>query len=346
MRRLLIIVLLLALVAVGRLVWVMIPASGALLSLEQTNTESCARVEVGPGTEDVTIDQATRTVFVSSAERRDPSLPRGGIYAFSLDGDPAPVEVSSNVPADFRPHGISLWNGAGDEKRLFVINHPKAGGHTVEIFDVAADATLLHVTSVSFDEMHSPNDLVAVGPESFYASNDRGFVGGILNLIETYFALPLASAVYWDGETGNTAATGFAFANGINVSDDGQTLYIAEVLARQISVYDRDVESGELTFRSSIPVDTGPDNIEMAEDGALWVGAHPNVFDFLAHAQDPSAISPSQVLRIDPETGAVENKLIDLEGNLSASSVGAVAGPTLVVGAVFESAVLVCTLPE
>jgi len=345
MRTVLWVFLFVVVAVVIRLAWVMVPASGALVSLEETLVDQCTRVEVAPGTEDVTIDQATGIVFVSAAERRDPDLPRGGIYAMPLDGSASPALVSTDAPDDFRPHGISLWSGADGEKRLFVINHPKGGGHVVEIFDVGAGGVLMHVKGVAFDAMHSPNDLVAVDGERFYASNDRGYPDGLLGLLETYLALPLASAVYWDGSEGRVEVSGLNFANGVNVSADGRTVYIAEVLARQIGVYDRDMDTGALTQTKTIPVDTGPDNIEMAEDGALWIGAHPRVFDFLAHAGDPAAVAPSQVIRVDPESGAVDEVLVDLSGKLSASSVGAVSADTLVVGAVFEAGVLVCPLP-
>jgi len=331
---------------VVRLAYVMLPASGALISLEQIGVEGCVRVDVAPGTEDVTIDPVTRLAYISAADRRDPELPPGGIYVFSLDGAPTPRLVSVDVPADFRQHGISLWTGEDGSKRLFVINHPKAGGHTVEIFDVASDGVLAHVKTVAFDAMHSPNDLVAVGPESFYATNDRGYTEGLLSTIEAYLALPLSSAVYWDGEAGRVAVSGLTYANGINISADGGTVYIAELLGRRVGVYSRDAQTGALTHVKDLPVNTGPDNIEIAKDGALYIGAHAKIFDFLAHAEDPEAISPSQVLRLNPETGETRNVFVALDGTLSGSSVGAINGDRLIVGAVFERHVMVCPLPQ
>ncbi len=344
MRAVLLFVLLLVVVMAGRVLYVMVPASGIFATLEPVLVESCTRVDVASGTEDVTIDPDTRLAFVSASERRDPELPAGGIYAFQLDAASMPQRVSVDAPEDFRPHGISLYKGADGTKRLFVINHPKAGGHAVEIFDVAEGGMLAHVKSVSFDAMHSPNDLVAVGPESFYASNDRGYRDGFLSMVEAYLALPLANAVYWDGQTGSVAVSGLAYANGINVSADGGTIYIAEFLGRKVGVYARDAATGALSHVKDLPVDTGADNIEIAEDGALWIGAHPKVFDFLTHAQDASSVSPSQVIRLDPDTGESEDVFVALDGTLSASSVGAVNGNTLVVGAVFDGHVMVCPL--
>lgn len=345
MRAFLWILLIVALAAVGRFVWVLMPASGAFASLEPKLVESCMRVDVAPGTEDVTIDPATRLAFVSASDRRSPDLPSGGVYVFNVDAPGTPQLVSTDAPEGFRPHGISLWTGDDGAKRLFVISHPKSGEQVVEIFDVGDGGALTHARSVSFDAMHSPNDLVAVDADRFYASNDRGYRDGVVAQLETYLGLPFSSVVYWDGTEGDVAVPGLVFANGINVSADGSIIYIAEFMRRHVGVYARDAQSGALTHVRTLPVATGPDNIEIAEDGALWIGAHPKAFEFLGHAADPSAVAPSQVVRVDPETGDVEDVFVDLEGTLSASSVGAVHGNTLVVGAVFEGHVMVCPLP-
>lgn len=346
MRAFLLIIVLLVLVAVGRLLFVMVPASGALADLEPKLVENCSRVDVHPGTEDVTIDPATNIAYVSAYDRRavatDDSV-EGGIYAFSLDGAPTAQLVSTDAPDGFRPHGISLWTDADGTKRLFAISHPADGSQVVEIFDVTEDG-LTHVKGVSFDEMYSPNDVAAVGREAFYATNDRGYREGILATLEAYLALSFSGAVYWDGAEGRTVVMGLTYANGINVSADGDQVYIAEFLGREVNVYDRDANTGDLTLVREIDVDTGADNIEIGGDGSLYVGAHPAVFDFLAHAADASEVAPSQVIRVDPETGETEDVFVATDGTISGSSVGAVHDGKLVVGAVFDGHVLVCPL--
>ena len=328
----------------ARMAWVMVPASGALTTLEPQLAEQCSRVDVHPGTEDVTIDPDTGIVYVSAYDRRDASGPDGGIFAFTF-GDMTPRKISTDAPDGFRPHGISLWRGEDGMKRLFAISHPTDGTHVVEIFDVT-DAELTHVSTVSFEEMYSPNDVVAVGPEQFYATNDRRFAGGILAQLETYLGLPLTGVVHWDGSEGRDVADGLAYANGINASADGATIHAASFLGRNIAVYDRDAASGDLTLVKTLPVGTNPDNIEVAADGSLYIGAHPKPFEFLAHAADPSKVAPAQVVRLDPQTGETETVLVALDGTLSGSSVGAVHDGRLVVGAVFDGHVLVCPLPN
>ncbi len=327
----------------------LVPASGVLVELENKLVDRCSRLDVFPGTEDVTIDPETNLAFVSAADRRaffaGNPVP-GGVYAFNVATHAEARRVSPVELQDFQPHGLSLWRGPNGEKRLFVINHPAAGGHRVEIFDIGEAGVLTHVDSVAFKAMHSPNDVLAVGPRAFYATNDRGYDGGLLGTLEAYLALPLASAVYYDGDDGRIIKKGLVYANGINMSADGSTVYISEFLKRRVGVYQRDQATGALKRANYIHVNTGPDNIEVAKDGALWIAGHTKVFKFLKHVEDPSAIAPSHVIRVNPRTAAVSDVFIDTTGKINASSVGAVWDKTLIVGAVFDGHVMVCPMIE
>lgn len=329
----------------------LVPASGLLVDLQPKLVDQCTRVDIAPGTEDVIADKDLNAAFISAADRRawfnetvPVSAPGNGIYLMDFDEPHNVRRVSPEGMDDFLPHGIDLWRGPNGEKRLFVVNHPTTGEEIIEIFDVAADGALTHVDSVSFDVMHSPNDVVAVGPRQFYATNDRGYEEEPMATIEAYLALPFSSLVYYDGEAGRIAADGLVYANGVNQSADGGTIYVAEFLKRRIAVFDRDLQTGELTRTKTIATNTGPDNIDVADDGALWIGGHTKVFEFLAHAEDETAVAPSHVVRVDPDTGDNEDIFIDVSGAINGSSVGAVHGDTLVVGAVFDGHVMVCPL--
>lgn len=335
----------------------LIPASGVLVDLQPKLVDRCMRVDIALGTEDVAIDPDLNAAFVSAADRRawfnevasggealPPAAPTNGVYLMDLAAPYGVRRVSPEGMDDFLPHGISLWRGDNGEKRLFVVNHAASGAEIVEIFDIGEDGALTHIDSVSFDAMHSPNDVVAIGPRQFYATNDRGYEEGLMSLIEAYMALPFSNLVFYDGEAGRVAADGLAYANGVNRSADGETIYVAEFLKRRIAVFDRDTQTNDLTLVRTIATDTGPDNIDVAEDGALWIGGHTKVFEFLAHAEDETAIAPSHVVRVDPDTGENEDVFIDIGGVINGSSVGAVSGDTLIVGAVFDGHVMVCPL--
>jgi len=349
MRLIFILVATITLAVLGWFLAHIIPASGALVDLEPMLVGECRRVDIAPGTEDVTIDPELGLAFVSAADRRGwfnetgaaGVNPQNGIYTLSLDGADTVTRVSPQID-NFLPHGINLWRGEDGEKRLFVVNHPPSGEEIIEIFDVGEAGALTHLESVSFELMHSPNDVVGVGPRQFYATNDRGYEEGVLATLEAYLALPFSSVVYYDGDAGDFAAKHMTYANGINTSADGKTVYVAEFLKRRIAVFDRDPSSGALNKRGVLKANTGPDNIEIAKDGALWIGGHTKAFEFLAHAEDESAIAPSHVIRIDPATGEKRDVFISTDGEINGSSVGAVWDDTLIVGAVFDGHVMVC----
>lgn len=329
----------------GYFLSVVIPVSGAFQKLQDQLVDRCRSVAVFPGTEDVTIDPESNLAFVSADDRRAAFAGKpvqGGIFVFDVDAPDAVTRVSPDNFGPFHPHGISLWRGEG-QKRLFAINHAP-DGEKVEIFDVGANGALTHLESVSFEAMHSPNDVLGVGPRQFYATNDRGYDKGIMSTLEAWFALPFASLVYFDGEKGSKAVESLVYANGVNQTPDGKAIYVAEFLKRRINVYTRDPATGALTFKKHLRVNTNPDNIEVARDGGVWVGGHPRVFDFLKHVKDPQHPAPSQIVRVYPHTG--ENKVffVDTKGRLNASSVGAIWDETLIVGSVFDDHVMVCPM--
>ncbi|MEO0881097.1 MAG: SMP-30/gluconolactonase/LRE family protein [Pseudomonadota bacterium] len=345
MRRIILISFAVLCVAFGyRVLSGVIPASGAFTDFETIAVDQCRRVEVAPGPEDIEIDHATGIAFISSAQRRNPERrERGGLYSLDLNTpDARPISLLGDTPVDFSPHGLSLWNGTDGTRRLFVINHP-AGAETVEIFDILTDGTLNHLETVSFDAMYSPNDVVAVGARRFYASNDRRYREGLGQMLELYLGLPLADIVYFDGEVGREVADSFSYANGINVSADGSKLYVAEVIGRQINIFDRDLQTGEVSNRRHFKVGTAPDNIDIGTDGNLYIGSHPNLLAFVKHAENADENSPSQVVRMNPETGETETVFMAVNGEINGSATGPYWNGHMLVGGVFDSQIMWCT---
>lgn len=66
----------------------------------------------------------------------------------------------------------------------------------------------------------SVNDIAAVGPESFYATNDHYFTNEILKLLEPALPLAWCDVIYYSPDTVQSVAGGFFSANGINISPD------------------------------------------------------------------------------------------------------------------------------
>jgi arylesterase/paraoxonase len=247
---------------------------------------------------------------------------------------------------DFKPHGISLYTLPNGSLRLFVVDHAH-GQHQVKIFDYKGNKLSL-VRTVMSDEFVSPNDVHAVGPEQFYVSNDHGFVGGIMRVIEDYLMLPLSNLVYFNGEFAKEVAAGMAYANGVQTNKSGDRLYLTSVTSLTLNVYERDTVSNELSLLKSINTGTGVDNIELDEHGDLWLGAHPQFLKFVSHAKSKDKRSPSEIVKIIASDDSFDVQVIyrNLGGPISGSSVAAVKGDRMLVGSVFDDKILDCVLPR
>ena len=127
-----------------------------------------------------------------------------------------------------------------------------------------------------------------------------------------------------------------------------QNLYVCGVTEKSLIVYRRDPATGELAEEERIFLDTGVDNVEIDDRGNLWIGAHPQLLKFVGHAKNPAKRSPSQVIRMAPDTeGRLQTTEIYLNDGteLSGSSVCAVLGKRMLIGSVFEEKFLDCRLP-
>ncbi len=311
----------------------------------------CEAITGVVGAEDITIDHTNQFAYISADDRRATmaNMPvAGGVYGLDLSmPDSRPVLLTQHFSEDFHPHGIYLYqNNKGDDS-LFVINHRNGGEEQIEIFDIKDVSTLIHRQTISYPELTSPNDIVAISPTQFYATNDHGYPRGhFMQTFEEYLALPLSTVSYFDGEKGAIVATGLKYSNGIAITADLKTLYVSEILSRRVNIYNRDISDGSLSKQGEILVDTGADNLEWDDAGNLWLGAHPKLLDFAAHAKDKTKLSPSQILKINVKSEQPEFSEIYLNAGeeLSASTVGAVSGNTLLIGSVFEGHLLKCTL--
>lgn len=324
-------------------------ASGHFKTLEPHFDGACTPITGLVGAEDVTVHPRTGVAYISATNRRSVRAGgpgRGAIYAYDLKAtSPRLRNLTPAADADFRPHGINLYLGDDGREVLYAINH--AGGrHSIEIYDFV-DIKLFHRATLSDPLLVTPNDLVAVGYDRLYVTNDHANAAGVTRAFEEYLRLPISTVVYYDGERFAEAASGIGYPNGINVSPDGETLYVASTTGGSVFVFGIDPASGALEERGEIPVGSGVDNIEIDAAGDLWIGAHPKLLSFMQHAADPSRHAPSQVIRVrapDSAAPVIEEVFLSLGSDLSGASVGAVYRDRLLVGAVLDDHILDCRM--
>jgi arylesterase/paraoxonase len=354
MRRGIVIIVIVILLAVVGFAADALYASGAFKTITAHFDGSCRKVAIGSA-ESITIAPDGHYALVSADDRRSAlsghPVP-GGIWLYDLTGAAPPRNLTPDASDEFHPHGIGLWMPDSGPARLFVIDHPDEGRkpqgearQTVEVYEWQPEGGLVRKETLADPLLITPNAVVPVDADRFYVSNDHGPAGFLRNF-DDFLALPRANVLYFDGTRFQVADSGIALANGVNVSQDGKTFYLASTLGRALLIYDRDPASGALSNRRSLPLGTAPDNVERAADGTLWIGAHPQLLKLLAYGSDAAKPSPSQVLKVTPDArgGTVEEVYLDAGGELGASSGGAVSGKHLLIASVFDDHFLDCTM--
>ncbi|MFQ5635023.1 MAG: SMP-30/gluconolactonase/LRE family protein [Gammaproteobacteria bacterium] len=299
---------------------------------------TCDVLNLDESAEDIQIDRERGLAYLSLIDRMSLAkgeAVQGWIGRLDLNAAVPTVEPALIDPPDhFRPHGISLRIEPEGSRSLFVINHPLergVGPELIELFAEERPGRFRHVRTFADELITSPNDLVAVGPGQFYVANDDG---------------KRAKLVYIDGDRGRAVADDINSGGGINVSADGRTLYVAETGGQSIRIMRRDPTDGGVETINTIPIGTSPDNIDIADDGSLWIGAHSNVVALVMHFI-MGATAPSQILRMDADAdgnAAFEEIYLNRGDEIPASSVGATYGKKLLIGSITARKVLICTM--
>jgi len=341
-----------AVVGVGALTARTLVMGGMFAEVTPGFDGACRTIGGVVGAEDLQIDRKDGRVFISASDRRaKPPSKMDGIYTLKL-GDPTarPVRLAG-TPDDFHPHGISLFRAADGSLTLMVVNHVRrlnAAHSSINIFTVTVEGgvtKLSEIGAIESDKLISPNDVVAVGKEQFYVTNDHGSRTPFGMTLENYLMLPRADVLYFDGNVFKEVANNLVFANGIAASPDGNRVYVAETTAHRIQTFTRDLFSGKLTQEATLTMPSGPDNIDVDEKGDLWVAADTKLFGVVAYGSDSSKPSPSEIFRLPVKNGAPQEArrvYADLGKQIGAASVGAVAGGHLFIGSIFDPKILDC----
>ncbi|XP_071505035.1 serum paraoxonase/arylesterase 1-like [Diadema antillarum] len=296
--------------------------------------------------------------YLTFADRVD-GAPAGHLYAYDINRhDDGAKELTItgdfDVATQLHPHGISAYEDSKSGKTyLFVINH-HAGYDVVDIFEFhRSSMSLSFVKSRRDPLMISANDVVAVGPDSFYVSNEANTLHPTLRLVESLLMLKTGCVLFCDVTSCRQVSEALSEPNGIDMSSDGRYLYVDLPLDRRVHVYERNKKDNSLKGNQaiqSIDLWTMPDNIYVDSDGDLWIGAIPVPHISEAYMNHVDVRVASQVLRVKlgskdaPYRDYEINEVYSEDGsNLTMSTVAVRHENVLLVGSLHENMIR-CTL--
>jgi len=331
------------------LLLVIVIGAGGLFLYRSVNADinehfagSCTELELPGSGEDIQMDHERGFAYLSVLDRmgvaKKETIAPGQILRVDLRAaTPAAENALLSTPEYLNPHGLSLHIDANGQRYLFMINHPpdrENGEERIELFTEESAGQYRHQETFASPLITRANDLVAVGPRQFYVAQDTGQGGGPTT----------TDLVYFNGEEFSVVADDIRSGGGINVSTDGSTLYIAETNANAIRVA-RIEPDGRIATLEHIELDSAPDNINVADDGSLWVGAHSNLAALVMHFIVGSK-SPTQILRVVPGTQPADIREIYLNGGtqISAGSGADSFEDQLLIGSITDKKILICNM--
>ncbi|XP_038044971.1 serum paraoxonase/arylesterase 2-like isoform X3 [Patiria miniata] len=224
---------------------------------------------------------------------------KGRIYLFDFKQPNANVTelpiLGSFDHSDFRPHGISVWEEE-TQTTVFVVNH-KQHREAIEVLSLNQDnKSLQYLYSITDPLMRSVNDVVAVGSNSFYFTND-GYNNQLFKrFLERFLKFPWGNVIYYDGDAGRgqvVVSRGLE-PNGINRSPDGRYIYVSSPIVGTVTVYEQQADHA-LQPIQVIDLSTSPDNIYVdSTSGDLWLGCHMIGYQSMLHFQNFTQPAASQ----------------------------------------------------
>lgn len=238
--------------------------------------------------------------------RCDRSIHKGSIYIFDFKNPSQNATkldiISESIDFDlFEPHGLSLWEHPYSKTlSLFVVDHFIKDRVLVFEYNKDVPHKLFHKETINDKNFVCLNDLVAIGPKSFYVTNLLATckISDHLLMFEMLFHLRTGYVVLYDRGKTKIAASGLKMSNGINISPDGQYIYVASNSGQNINIFERNIESNDITHIADFPLMTCPDNIEVdKETGDLYIGAHRN-FRLAFSDYNGTFPAPAHVLRL------------------------------------------------
>ena len=234
----------------------------------------------------------------------------------AVDWDRTTFPDCPQPPDSLSSHGLNVRPLGGNKFRLYVCNH--GGRHSVEIIDVAVHGEQLHTTwrggvPVAVNDLGVwPNGVAPLPEEGFILSGynvAKWRPGRGWEKFDSYQGLkPGAPTVRGAG----------GMSNGVEVSRDGQWIFIADSLRE--TVIRVPIGGGEQTvFDFNSHPGFHPDNLRWGEDGLLYVcGPILPKFqrdeDFIKCFDHSFMVTGILVMSIDPKTLAVREVVNSADG--------------------------------
>jgi DNA-binding beta-propeller fold protein YncE len=307
------------------------PVAGLNYLCGPDNAEDLVRI---PGTQFIVgsgmsgNDNPGKLQLIDTESKSFETLYPGSNAQNELDAEAYVSCPGSPDPKTFGPHGIAIRDDGNRTSTLLAVNH---GREAIEVFKIDAAGmkpSIRWIGCVPVDKTISVNSVAFLPGDGFVLTkfydptSPEGF-GAILQRKST------GRILEWHPDSGMKplAGTELAGANGIEVSKDGKSIYVAAWGTQEVVRFTR--RNGDFE-KEAVKVDFWPDNLRWAPDGTILVAGQ---------TRDPNtaggnlAFKGWAIMKLDPETMEVSEVLRDRgESPLQNASVAIEVDGTLWIG--------------
>jgi hypothetical protein len=210
---------------------------------------------------------------------------------------PGPPDVSK-----FTTHGLSLVPGRGNVHRLFVVGH--GAREAIEVFELDARPTTPVLTWIGCAVAPDP-----IGLNSVRGLSDGGFItsnflprGGAQAATQRMMTGEKNGELWeWHTSSGwkKVPASEAAGANGLEMSEDGKTLYVAAWGSQSFFRLSRGSAAPK---RDEVPLGFRVDNIRWARDGSI-LAAGQGTGETVVVKINPRTLEVKEILRRPAQNG-------------------------------------------
>ncbi|KAL7753159.1 hypothetical protein RI367_001613 [Sorochytrium milnesiophthora] len=257
-------------------------------------------------------------------------------------------------------HGLGVRSADKDNAVVLTfVNHRMAGGSCIEVFEHQIGTTRMdHKKTVCDPLIHDPNNIVPLSGSgtTFYVSNYLSKDTSRLQRLAEQFLRSQTTtvALHTEGKT-RVVAKKLAAANGVAISPNGKTVYVAESVGATLVMYQRQADNS-LRRTDTIKLPILPDNVNVIPStGELLISGHPSAIDFLKWEKTQyTHPSPTVVVKISNNTDAQQFygkkwavDVIFSDASARLISAGTVAAAhdesgTVLIGGVMSKGVVLC----
>ncbi|KAF9144726.1 Serum paraoxonase/arylesterase 2 [Linnemannia schmuckeri] len=252
-------------------------------------------------------------------------------------------------------HGLGIHERSPTELTIFAVNH-RRGGSVIEVLEYTiGDKVVQYKETIRHELIHTPNDILATGPRSFYVSNDHKYKSGAKREFEELLRRPLGNVIYHSPESTHIAYENVVSANGITSNKDQSLIYLSACHGAGIHIL-RATPDHHLVDEEYVKLDFYNDNPSYEpESDSLFVTGHvkPLILTLGLKKKGVQLDGPSKIVKITKgENGKghkVETVLEDDGGLISTGTVSAVDRKrgVMLVGTAFSNRGLIrCPIPQ